>query len=344
MVLSFCKVLFLVLYPIVSVSFTYTDQKQNCTKHVTGSYCYNGPQFDAIQYKSCSVPNTLALTFDDGVDKNMDFYLDMLWKFNMKATFFIIGGTIQSNPKSIQRLVNEGHQLGAHTYTHPWLTSLTYNQTRQDFLNFENSVLQQNYQGVLANRMVPSYFRAPHGELPSSIYPLLKEFQVIPINWGFLNGDSTIKNSAEILPLWKSHLYNADESQLSVITQQHNVQAVTTASLYDVLMYLNTTFPNLRYVTVADCLGNVVPPYHVSPIHQEDPQCKNGILKMQSGKAVCCMASCATGTGSASCTGVNCCGGNGCGARPGGTIGCCADKIIAANITCVISGAPCLVM
>ena len=256
-------------------AFTYMDQKQNCSKHVTDTFCYDGPQFDDLgQYKSCSVPNTLALTFDDCCDSNINFYLDALDKFKMKATFFVIGRTIQSNPAAIQRIVDSGHLFASHTYSHAWLTQLTYNKTRHDFLDFENAVLQQNFKGVLSNRMVPSYFRAPNGALSTSILPILQEFGVISMHWGFLNGDTTVTDSAEILPIWKSHLNNADASTLSVIMQQHEVQDVTTQSLYDVLYYLNTTFPKLKYVTVDDCIGNVVPRYHISTHHQEDPMCK----------------------------------------------------------------------
>ena len=156
-----------------------------------------------------------------------------------------------------------------------------------------------------------------------------------------MNSDSTTKNADEILPSWKSHLYNAEESQLSVITQQHKMLAVTTASLYDVLTYLNTNIPKLRYIMVADYFGNVVPSYHASPIHQEDPQCKNSILKSQLDEQVCCMTSCKTG--SKGCVGPSCCGGTGCALRPRRSIRCCASYIIAANLTCVHSGVPWLV-
>ena len=324
------------------VCFTYTDQKQNCTVHVTDTYCYNGPRFDAIgQYKSCSVPGTIALTFDDGVDLNVPYVLKTLALFNFKATFFTIGQNIQFYPWMVQDIVNQGHQIGWHSYSHPWFSNLTLEQARQEFFDFENAFLQNNYHGVLSNRKVPSYGRFPHGLLPPFVVPLLKNFTITPIQWSFLNGDTYITDYTEIVPLFKSHLYNAIGSTLSIIIQQHDVQQVTVQSLYDVLYYLNSTFPNTRFVTVAECLGNTIPMYHESRFHQEDPTCSTGIKKAQNGRTVCCLASCSTGN--TGCTGENCCGGTGCSLRPGHSAGCCSNNIIAKNISCAYSRPPCLV-
>uniref|UniRef100_A0A6C0CSX2 NodB homology domain-containing protein n=1 Tax=viral metagenome TaxID=1070528 RepID=A0A6C0CSX2_9ZZZZ len=322
-------------------SFTYNDQKQNCSKHVTGTFCYNGPQFDISgQYKSCSVPNTIALTFDDGPDNNIPYFLDTLKQFNMKGTFFLIGQNVQTYPALVQRIVDEGHQIGSHTYTHPWLKDLTTDQIRSEMLSFENAIIQHNYNGVLSNRKVPSYFRAPHGDLPSYAVPILQDFQLVSIQWGFLNGDTSITNSNEILPVWKSHLSNAVGSELTLIVQQHEIQYTTLTTFHDVLNYLNKTFPHVRYVSVAECLGNVVPPYHVSAYDQTDPTCANGIKTVQSGQNVCCSASCSTGTDG--CVGTACCGGTGCGSRPGGSGKCCAGSIITANVPCMYSAPGCI--
>ena len=311
----------------------YNDQKQNCTlKHVTGSYCYGGPRFDDVgQYKSCSVPNTMALTFDDGLDTNVPYFLDMLKLFKMKATFFVIGQNIAPYASLLQRMVDEGHQVGAHTYSHPWLKDLTYNQTVQDMYNFENAFLQQHYTGVLANRMVPSYFRAPHGDLPLTTVPILNKFKMIPIQWSFLTQDTTVTDPSLIPLIWKSHLTNADSSQLTLIVQQHDVKSVTKSTLYEILTYLNTTFPDVNYVTVAECLNNVIPPYHVSDSIQVDPLCMTGIKAIQSGKTVCCSLSCGT------------CGGTGCSTRTGGASSCCTGDILTANKSCSISSPPCVV-
>jgi cellulose synthase/poly-beta-1,6-N-acetylglucosamine synthase-like glycosyltransferase/peptidoglycan/xylan/chitin deacetylase (PgdA/CDA1 family) len=65
----------------------------------------------------------VALTFDDGPDAEWTpQILDILAQKHVKATFFIIGGNAEANPSLVQRIVDEGHEVGNHTYTHPNLS------------------------------------------------------------------------------------------------------------------------------------------------------------------------------------------------------------------------------
>jgi peptidoglycan-N-acetylglucosamine deacetylase len=62
----------------------------------------------------------IALTFDDGPDPvYTDQILDVLKKYGVKATFFVVGDQLQRNPSIAGREIKEGHLIGNHTYTHP---------------------------------------------------------------------------------------------------------------------------------------------------------------------------------------------------------------------------------
>ncbi len=66
------------------------------------------------------VPGKIALTFDDGPDPEWTpQILDILKAKHVRATFFIIGANAEANPDLVQRIFDEGHELGNHTYTHP---------------------------------------------------------------------------------------------------------------------------------------------------------------------------------------------------------------------------------
>ncbi len=339
---SFKRALLLLAFMSGVYGFTYNDQKQNCTKYVTNTFCYDGPRFDAVgQYKSCSVPGTIALTFDDGPNDNIPYILDVLKQYNMKATFFLIGYNVYKYPAYVQRIVDEGHQIGCHTYTHPYLGDLTPDQIRTEFLNFENAIIQRNFGGVLSGRMMPTYFRAPHGAVEATHLPILNEFNLLPIHWSFLNGDTYIKDPVEILPLWYEHMdingVGVMASRLSLIVQQHEKEPATYYSFGDVAKYLNDVFgvQGVRFVTIAECLGNIRPPYQETPRHQEDPTCSTGILINSTYNftpiRACCTSSCGI------------CGGNGCGNRTGGADGCCVSNIAMANVSCQYSKPPCVV-
>ena len=60
------------------------------------------------------------LTFDDGPSDNTSAILDTLAKCNVKATFFVVGKTDDQSKEMYQRIVNEGHTLGMHSYSHKY--------------------------------------------------------------------------------------------------------------------------------------------------------------------------------------------------------------------------------
>ena len=65
-----------------------------------------------------SVPNTVYLTFDDGPSDRTNEILDILKEENIKATFFIIGKEGEKEKQIMNRIVEEGHAIGIHTYSH----------------------------------------------------------------------------------------------------------------------------------------------------------------------------------------------------------------------------------
>lgn len=61
----------------------------------------------------------IALTFDDGPHKSYTpQILDILSEYNVKATFFIVGKNCEKYPELAERIIDEGHEIGNHTYSH----------------------------------------------------------------------------------------------------------------------------------------------------------------------------------------------------------------------------------
>ncbi len=100
---------------------------------------------------------TIALTFDDGPDpKYTPFILDVLRRKHVPATFFIVGTNAQRYPELIERELQDNHEIGNHTYTHPKVFSISTAQLRLEVSGTER-LLQAttDRQAVL--------FRAPYG-------------------------------------------------------------------------------------------------------------------------------------------------------------------------------------
>lgn len=60
------------------------------------------------------------LTFDDGPSNNTEEILDILNKYDVKATFFVVGNTSEHGQEVLKRIVSEGHRVGLHSYSHKY--------------------------------------------------------------------------------------------------------------------------------------------------------------------------------------------------------------------------------
>lgn len=74
--------------------------------------------FGGLTYQAETEEKVIALTFDDGPTKNVDQLLPLLDEYKAKATFFLIGNEIEKHPEEAIKLVEAGHQIGNHTYSH----------------------------------------------------------------------------------------------------------------------------------------------------------------------------------------------------------------------------------
>jgi len=100
----------------------------------------------------------LYLTFDDGpTPKITNFTLDILKKYNAKATFFCIGANIEKYPGIFQQILNDGHRIGNHTQHHikGWTT-----KTKDYLKNVEEAQVE-----IEKNNYKTDLFRPPYGQI-----------------------------------------------------------------------------------------------------------------------------------------------------------------------------------
>jgi peptidoglycan/xylan/chitin deacetylase (PgdA/CDA1 family) len=117
----------------------------------------------------------IYLTFDDGPHPvATPFVLNELKKYNARATFFCIGKNAASYPEIYQRILQEGHQVGNHTYNHlnGWKT--------------DNNLYLENINKA-AEYITSNLFRPPYGRLRSSQAKELGNYKIVM--WDVLSGD-----------------------------------------------------------------------------------------------------------------------------------------------------------
>lgn len=122
--------------------------------------------------------NYIAMTFDDGPHpQNTPRLLDMLAARNIKATFYVIGRSVDLHPGVLRRTVAEGHEIGNHSHTHRLLSKLGESEVRQEMQRCQDAVGRAA--GVRMRTMRP-----PYGGLLQSQRELVhREFGYPTILW-----------------------------------------------------------------------------------------------------------------------------------------------------------------
>lgn len=140
----------------------------------------------------CSNPlenqKKIALTFDDGPSEFTLEVLALLKKYNAKATFFCIGKNIETHPEIIKQIIEEGHLVGNHSYSHSKFFDF-YNakQIREEIQ--KTDALLEKYTSKKIN-----FFRPPYGVTTPSIRRALNVTGHITIGWNIRSLDGGTKN------------------------------------------------------------------------------------------------------------------------------------------------------
>lgn len=142
----------------------------------------------------------IALTFDDGPNaRYTPKILEILEKYNVEATFFVIGQQIKSHENVIKEMISDGHQIGIHTFTHRDLTKLRDKEILEE-ISLTKDVL--NDMGYTANTVRP-----PYGSYNDHIVKLVKEPLVL---WTIDTRDWESKDSKKIVSVVKSKVRGGD--------------------------------------------------------------------------------------------------------------------------------------
>jgi peptidoglycan/xylan/chitin deacetylase (PgdA/CDA1 family) len=125
----------------------------------------------------------IALTYDDGPnDPNTLRLLEVLAKHNVHATFFLIGRYVQQQPQIARAIVQAGHVVGNHTFTHPLLIFKSEAGIRQELTQCRDAL--QDAIGKHSN-----LFRPPFGGRRPAVLRIARELGLEPIMWNVTGYD-----------------------------------------------------------------------------------------------------------------------------------------------------------
>lgn len=182
------------------------------------------------------------LTFDDGPSTVTPQILDTLNQEGIKATFFVLGTSVENFPETTKRIYDEGHYIANHGYSH--IYSSIYSSP-EEVLN-EFNMCNDAVKNALGEPEYNSHlFRFPGGlpggryaEIKQQAKQILEENEIVSIDWNALTGDAETQHPvAEEL---MEELQITTEGKNSVVILMHDAQAkqVTADILPDIIAYL----------------------------------------------------------------------------------------------------------
>lgn len=206
----------------------------------------------------------VAITFDGGYMANVsEEILDVLKEKDLRCTIFLTGRFIRNYPEIVRRMVNEGHEIGNHTWSHPHLTTFaddkqhtTRDSVTRAFLQKELNQAAIAFEACTGYQLAP-FWRAPFGEHNLEIREWAAELGYRHIGWT-IGSNGHNMDTMDWVSDTASPVYRTSEEILNKILDFGNGSDVGGASGAIIIMHLgtlrNADFPHKKLPDIIDGL------------------------------------------------------------------------------------------
>ena len=185
----------------------------------------------------CAKVACIALTFDDGPKAEVTpRVLDILDKYNAKATFFLVGLHVQGNEELVRRIHKSGHEIGNHTWSHRRLSELSPQEVEDDIARAQNVITAT---GVPA----PHLLRPPYGDFSAMVR---SHVPMSVVSWNIDPEDWKAKKPQKIIDHVLAHARSGS------IVDLHDIYPITADALEPIIASLQQTY---HLVTVSELLN-----------------------------------------------------------------------------------------
>jgi len=128
-------------------------------------------------------PGELALTFDDGPNPACTpRLLDILASHDTRATFFLIGSRAKVEKQLVRRIVDSGHLIGNHSWSHPNLALAAALRVKEQLVQ-TSDILEQ------ISGLPVRFFRPPFGARRPVVFQLARSLGMTPVLWNAMTSD-----------------------------------------------------------------------------------------------------------------------------------------------------------
>jgi peptidoglycan/xylan/chitin deacetylase (PgdA/CDA1 family) len=161
---------------------------------VWGAMNVNSGFFMQVICKVTTEEKVVALTFDDGPQlQYTPEILDILKEHDVPAAFFCIGKNIADNGALLQRIDQEGHIAGNHSYSHHFWFDMFSARKMLAELQLTDDTIEK----AIGKR--PRLFRPPYGVTNPNLKKATKKGEYVSIGWNIRSLDTVVKESNELL-------------------------------------------------------------------------------------------------------------------------------------------------
>lgn len=193
--------------------------------------------YDIYKQKFINKNNPLiALTFDDGPNCNTNKILDILEKYNVKATFFILGTNIKGNEATIKRMNKLGMEIGNHMYSHKLITKLKNETIEKEITKVDNLIFE-----VVGK--YPTLVRPSYGTFNKRIKSLIDRpiiiWNIDTLDWKYHNSkrisNNILKKATDGDIVLMHDIYSATANSLEITIPkllEKGYQLVTVSDLF----------------------------------------------------------------------------------------------------------------
>lgn len=191
---------------------------------------------EALEQQPEEVKGTIFLTFDDGPGKYTEQLLDVLNKYNVKATFFVVNGTHNSIMK---RIVDEGHAIGIHSYTHDYKTIYSSEDAFFDDLYSMQKVIfdetgitttLMRFPGGSSNTISRKYCNGIMSSLAQKVTDLGFQY----FDWNVSSGDAGGTTKTDIVV---KNVINGVSGRENTIVLQHDIKEFSVNAVEQIILW-----------------------------------------------------------------------------------------------------------
>ncbi|TPX31832.1 hypothetical protein SmJEL517_g04895 [Synchytrium microbalum] len=224
-----------------------------CVRNTTGNW-------GLADISTCTVPNSWGVTYDDGPFDNLDSngnhvndtttLVASLKAINVTATNFVTGSQVTYSANStLQLLIQNGHHIGAHTWSHHPLTALTNEQIVAEMM-YTQALVYNN------TGLVLKYFRPPYGDIDDRVRAIVHALGFRVVIWDNDSMDAdVVANAADFGPVLATiqSWFNKSTPRL---TLEHNIDTFTTGIAMTALNQIRVQGITNKMMSVPECLSD----------------------------------------------------------------------------------------